>query len=254
MAKKDREKSAYQKILLSKYDADLRSAQVVLGLIYKFYQPHSVVEFSSGLGAWLAAAESLGSHELSGFYENPFQTDKLPARSIRFQQVDFGKDIQLDQRFDLALSLETAEHLPQDRAIPFIKMLCRSSDVILFSAATPRQGGFNHTNEQLQSYWIGLFSSQGYECFDAVRASVWNDPDVLYYYRQNTFLFVRQGVNRIDPAFLISMQAPIFDVIHPDNFDKKFSQYIQNPSLRTCLSVLKHYFLNRLGVRTMRLP
>jgi cyclopropane fatty-acyl-phospholipid synthase-like methyltransferase len=41
------------------------SARVVLGLLYKFYRPQSVIDVGCGRGTWLAAAESLGSTTLS---------------------------------------------------------------------------------------------------------------------------------------------------------------------------------------------
>jgi hypothetical protein len=47
-------------------------------------------------------------------------------------------------RFDLAVCLEVAEHLPPERAESFIRELCDLAPVVLFSAAIPGQGGTGH--------------------------------------------------------------------------------------------------------------
>lgn len=57
-----------------------------------------------------------------------------------------------NRRFDLAMTIEVAEHLTPVRADSFVEDLTRLSDVVLFSAAIPAQGGINHVNEQWQSY------------------------------------------------------------------------------------------------------
>ena len=67
------------------------------------------------------------------------------------------------------------------------------SDAVLFSAAVPFQYGTNHVNEQWPEYWSILFRGQGFECFDPLRAELWNDPDVDWWYAQNALLYARTG-------------------------------------------------------------
>ena len=43
-----------------------QSAAIVLGLLYEYYKPQSVIDVGCGPGAWLAAAESLGAITLKG--------------------------------------------------------------------------------------------------------------------------------------------------------------------------------------------
>ncbi len=65
--------------------------------------------------------------------------------------------------FDLAMSTEVAEHLPESLADRFVDYLvaCDAKHVLL-TAAHPGQGGTGHVNEQPQSYWIEKFQRRGW--------------------------------------------------------------------------------------------
>ena len=88
---------------------------------------------------------------------------------------DLENNIQIESKFDLAITLEVAEHLSEIRADSFIDDLCALSDLILFSAAIPDQGGRHHINEQWQSYWEPKrFKQRGYHVYDIVRWKIWS--------------------------------------------------------------------------------
>ena len=60
----------------------------------------------------------------------------------------------------LAESITLAEHLPAEVGPRLVERLCSLSDVVLFSAAQPGQGGEDHINERDPSYWAALFRAQ----------------------------------------------------------------------------------------------
>jgi hypothetical protein len=62
----------------------------------------------------------------------------------------------------LVICTEVAEHLPANVASQLVSHLVSLSDVILFTAATPGQGGRHHLNEQPHSYWVALFAQLGF--------------------------------------------------------------------------------------------
>jgi len=64
--------------------------------------------------------------------------------------------------YDLALSLEVAEHLPEERAEDFVDVLTSVAPAVLFSAAIPGQGGHGHINCQPKQYWIDKFARRNY--------------------------------------------------------------------------------------------
>lgn len=73
--------------------------------------------------------------------------EKLSNSSIDFRAVDLEQLTTLEGTYSLCIFLEVAEHLSKSRANPFVDMLCDVSDVILFSASVPNQGGTYHTNK-----------------------------------------------------------------------------------------------------------
>jgi hypothetical protein len=68
-------------------------------------------------------------------------------------------------------------------------MLCSLSDVVLFSAAQPGQGGEDHINERPLSYWADIFEQMGYAAFDCVRPEIADEHDVMPWYRYNSLIF-----------------------------------------------------------------
>jgi hypothetical protein len=88
---------------------------------------------------------------------------KIPKEC--FAEVELDKGISVDRKYDLAISVEVAEHLPPNAADIFIESIVKASDIVLFSAAIPFQGGTNHINEQWPEYWNKLFNKNGYYRF-----------------------------------------------------------------------------------------
>lgn len=69
----------------------------------------------------------------------------------------------LKKKYDLALSFELAEHLPERYADNLVDTLANAGDTIVMTAATPGQGGTHHVNEQPREYWYEKFQSRGFE-------------------------------------------------------------------------------------------
>jgi SAM-dependent methyltransferase len=152
--------------------------------------PRSILDVGSGVGAWLRAARDLRpTIEVTGIDHPGIEPTTLLIPSEHFIGHDLAKSFDLKKRFDLAMSLEVAEHLPDTVADTFVGNLVRHSSTVLFSAAAPGQGGTSHVNEQWPRYWIGKFESHGYRCYDIVRPMIWDNQNVQFWYRQNIFLF-----------------------------------------------------------------
>jgi hypothetical protein len=105
-----------------------------------------------------------------------------------------------------------AEHLDPACGPGFVHDLCRAGDVVLSSAALPRQPGDGHVNCRSHASWVDLFRQQGYVCLDLFRPRVWHDPAVEPWYAQNCFLFVNSTQRA---RFGDAPVAALFDVYHP---------------------------------------
>ena len=54
------------------------------------------------------------------------------------------------------------------------------------------QGGEYHINEQPYEYWRNLLANEGFDAFDVLRKRIISDKGISYWYRYNTFLYVRR--------------------------------------------------------------
>jgi SAM-dependent methyltransferase len=161
-----------------------------------------VLDVGCGVGTWLRAALDLGAEDVVGMDGTYVDQDSLLIERERFLPADLAAqplpDVLGDRAtapFDLIICMEVAEHLPHTRASSLVAEMAALTDVVLFSAAVPFQYGTSHINEQWPEYWSILFRGQGFECFDPLRAELWNDPDVDWWYAQNALLFARPGTN-----------------------------------------------------------
>jgi hypothetical protein len=143
------------------------------------------------------------------------------AAKVPFVAHDLEQPLPDLGRHSLAVCLEVAEHLSPGRAQSFIADLCRLSDVVLFSAAIPGQGGTGHVNEQPPQYWAGLFEQQGYAVSGYLRWLIWDDDRVENWYRQN-LLIAAKNPGRQHPGLLWGTAAaePVH-VVHPVLFDAR---------------------------------
>lgn len=166
-----------------------RTAQRVLPWLQKFLAARSVLDVGCGVGTWLKVFKEMGVDDVLGVDGDYVGAEQLQIPSSQFSAHDLGKPLDLNRRFDLAMSLEVAEHLPPQSAEGFIRSICAHAPVVLFSAAIPEQGGTNHVNEQWPAYWIGLFAECSFVCHDCIRPFFWNDERVEFWYAQNMMLF-----------------------------------------------------------------
>ncbi len=157
------------------------SARVIVPMLVELVSPHSVLDVGCGIGAWTEpfdhSVETLG-------------IDEMPAADVtgNYERHDLTRPFDAG-RFDLAICLEVAEHLPTSSARGLVSSLVNAAPVVAFSAAIPGQSGHGHINCQWPDYWRAMFAEHGYEQFDVIRARVWDNDEVAWWYRQNLFLY-----------------------------------------------------------------
>jgi SAM-dependent methyltransferase len=190
-----------------------RSAAIVVPLLIDTLGlPRTVIDVGCGEGHWGAVFAERGV-EVQGI-------DSGVAKPV-IDITDCDLELPLPQlgRFDMALCIEVAEHLRPARAASFISELCALSDVIVFSAAIPGQGGHNHFNEQWPSYWAQLFAQHGFTCSGTLRWAIWDNTGVENWYRQNLLVAARHP-EQLPKLFDTPLACP-WPVVHPVLYDAR---------------------------------
>lgn len=204
-------------------DGSAASAQVVVPLVVDLIGvPGSVVDVGCGAGGWLAAFAAAGAADIAGFDGGAVPPDMLLIPADHFAKADLAAPLRLDRRFDLACSLEVAEHLPAERAAGFVADLTAAAPVVLFSAAIPGQGGVGHVNEQWPEYWANLFADRGYRPVDALRPQIWRHPRMQWWYAQNLLLFANDQALAAHPRLAEAARATRsqqLSLVHPARFE-----------------------------------
>lgn len=213
--KKFFDKKYYDNINLISYNA----AKIILNDLYKLYKFKSVVDFGCGSGAWIKSAWEIDNNikitGIDGHYvKDLINFDKA---NIILQNLEYDISI---KKHDLAISLETAEHLSPGRAHTFVRDLCNASEMVFFSAAVDGHGGANHLNEQTQSYWIKIFSDHGYDPFIFInRKKYWFHKtfEKCPYYISGSFLFIKRNAKqyKLFENFKIKDDF-VPDIVHPN--------------------------------------
>jgi SAM-dependent methyltransferase len=161
-------------------------------------RPTSVVDVGCGTGEWLATFQEHGVRDIAGVDGAWISPDHLQFPRHFFTTHDLQEPLSMDRTFDLAMSLETAEHLPPECAETFVASLVRLAPAIIFSAAIPHQVGADHINLQWPAYWAALFEKHGYVAIDCIRPQIWGRSQIPYWYRQNTLLFAKSELVEAD--------------------------------------------------------
>lgn len=230
------------------------SAGIIISIVLDALPPvNSAVDFGCGVGTWLSVLKNKGVSKIKGFDGPWVERDLLEISEREFGSVNFEEDIICDKKYDLAMTLEVAEHISKANANRFVDSLVKSSDFILFSAAIPFQGGSGHVNEQWPEYWAEIFAGRGYVASDFLRIRIWNDKQIPAWYRQNILLFVKEEkmhavkvplIGGFDNKFPISL-------VHPDTY---LSKVDKAPSVKgswnLLLRALKNYAKKKLSGST----
>ena len=185
----------------------MQSARRVVPKLRAVLPVRSVVDFGCGQGAWLSVWEATGA-SVTGVDGPHIDPTSLLINPDDFHTADLAGPIELGKQFDLAQSLEVAEHLPPTKAEQFIDTLAAHGAHVLFSAAVPGQGGENHVNEQPLDYWRAIFRQRGYAAIDYLRPLLRHEPEIARWYRSNMILYVSNEAIPALPEKVRSCRVP----------------------------------------------
>lgn len=215
-----------KKYIHDEFHHNLKSPEIIINKLLKYISPKSVVDVGCGIGTFLKVFKDNGITEILGIDGNWVDKNLLYKyiQENEFFEANLEKPLFLSKKFDLAISLEVAEHIEENKSDIFIKSLTSLSDIIVFSAAFPNQGGQNHVNEQWPEYWSNKFNKYGYHMFDVIRPLIWNESEVQSWYKQNIFLVLNENKKQILNNFPHSLTDEVakYNIIHPDYYNALF--------------------------------
>jgi SAM-dependent methyltransferase len=201
-------------------DGSRRSAQAIVPLVFKYFVPQSVIDVGCGEGTWLAVFHAHGVNEICGVDGDYVDRQRLEIPAECFLPRNLIQPLRLSRCFDLAMSLEVAEHLPSECSEALVESLVRLAPIVLFSAAAPHQGGAQHVNEQWPAYWAERFAVHDYLPVDCLRRTLWAHDDVEWWYAQNLFLYVDRATLEENATLLREHQAcpTALPLVHPKRY------------------------------------
>jgi hypothetical protein len=134
---------------------DMWNRRALMSIWSLIGRPETYIDFGSGSGAMVRLARSCGVSAV--------------GVDIIAEPPDFAHDLreplQLGRKFQLATSIEVAEHLPADAASVFCKTvvehLIDNGGWFIFTAALPGQPGYHHVNLIPPFEWREKLSDAG---------------------------------------------------------------------------------------------
>ena len=154
--------------------------------VYKLWKPTSVFDAGCALGSFLDGFWQTGGCCIRGCeigYHNavPYMSE-VTRRNV--YEIDLTKPMHFLGEFDLVMSIEVAEHLPEEGARQYAENLTKQAkDRIWITAAGPGQPGSHHVNCQPPEYWSEIFSEFGWildkDDTEAIKKTLENIGDKL---------------------------------------------------------------------------
>jgi hypothetical protein len=185
-------------------------------IIFEEFKPIAIFDVGCGLGNFIKDFQNLGciaSGTDGKWVLNQKYLLICDSNSIVVQDLNNPTKL-IPEKTDIVISLEVAEHLEPESSERFINYLCSTGSLVVFSAATPWQGGQGHINEKLSSYWIDLFKENGYEVSNYLRSLLWDNEDIFPWYRQNILIFYNNNHKLVFPK-LVDGNNQIYNIFSP---------------------------------------
>lgn len=165
-------------------------AEEYANAIMDVFEPESVIDLGCAIGHYLRPMHEAGVH-VRGVDAHSAAIEHSLIPKDQMELADLRDEYDPWQRYDVALCIEVAEHLAEEHADTLVDTIVECAPVVVFTAATPGQGGTHHVNEQPRDYWKRMFIQRGYEydhkAVEDIRRRV--NPDLLDHVADNLFVF-----------------------------------------------------------------
>ena len=169
-------------------------AAKLVNVLIDYFSPSSVVDLGCGNAEFLNEFYKKGI-KIQGYEGSRCAIGKALIDKKYIQLFDLKNKIFSPHKFDLAICLEVAEHIEKKFSKRLMENLTSLSDTVVFTAASPDQGGHFHINEQSRGFWIGLFKERSYNLDNDTTEKIkqeMKEEGILWWYCDNIMIF-RKG-------------------------------------------------------------
>ncbi len=166
--------------------------QKIASVIFELYHPTTVVEFGCGPGHLSKELAKLGVQitAVDGYSKPKFEDLSVEFSPLNLNDSAAIANYFVDKHFDLAISLEVAEHLQPEASATLIEWLTKVAPVVIFAAAVPGQGGHGHINLRPRENWHKEFTQYNFVAADRIREKLRPYSNVAVWYRHNIVDYV----------------------------------------------------------------
>ena len=217
------------KIKFQQKNTDIKnlSAEKVVDILYDLFKPKSVIDVGCGTGLLLKHFQKKGSTIMG--YEGKWINKDLIEENITNKVVkiiDFEHlELIKTEESEMCICLEVAEHITFKQAENFVNFITLHSKLIVFSAAIPNQGGFNHINEQWGDFWDSIFLKFGYIKYDILRPVLWNQDIITWPHKQNMVVYLHKSDLKREEQLNKMINNNLKNPIHFENYINKTQKY-----------------------------
>lgn len=165
--------------------------------LFSLKKSQSIIDVGCAIGEYVATFKKYGFISW-GIEGSEAAREFMVTKNVSIW--DLRQDLSMGPcqgKYDLAISLEVAEHIEPEYAGVYLDNLCLLSDTILMTAAHPGQGGHGHVNCQEKGWWSCEMANRGYRRNPELergwveRLRPWNHRKEINVYAKNVMVFER---------------------------------------------------------------
>lgn len=143
----------------------------IVDILVRYFEPHSVIDIGCGPGIYLKEFETKGI-DVVGFEGSKKAITMSLLNKGLIKYHDLRRPLKLYKEYDLCICFEVAEHIEKKYSNILVRTLAQLSNIVIFTAAPPGQGGRDHINEQSEQFWAKLFRENGFVLDNRLREKI----------------------------------------------------------------------------------
>jgi hypothetical protein len=156
--------------------------------ICKSHRLQYLVDFGCGMGYYAKGMRDAG-YTCDAYDGNPNTPELTGGIGVT---LDLSEPQDFGVMYDLVLSLEVGEHIPEEYEGIFIQNLVTHADkMIILSWAVPGQAGLGHVNCRDNEYIIGKLKENGFR-YDARWSGMLRRGSMLPWFKKTLMVFHRE--------------------------------------------------------------